>query len=57
VGVAGTFCFAFGAAAPGLVVLSSASVAGLIVARRTPADAGQWFALRLVIAVTVGDWL
>jgi uncharacterized membrane protein len=52
--VAGLFCFMFGAAAPALVVLSSASLAGLIVARRGRADADQWFAVRLVIAVTVG---
>jgi thiosulfate reductase cytochrome b subunit len=52
--VAGVFCFAFGAATPAVVVLSSASLAGLMVARRAPADADQWFALRLLIAVTVG---
>jgi hypothetical protein len=49
-----TLSLTVGAAAPGLVVVAAASLAGLVAARRAPTDAAQWFSVQLVMAVTIG---
>jgi hypothetical protein len=42
-----------GAADPAMLVLGSSSLAGVIVVRRRPASAEQWFSVQLVMAMTV----
>jgi hypothetical protein len=48
------FPVTIGAAVPALVVLASATMAGVIVVRSTPAEPQQWLSVQLLMAMTVG---
>ena len=45
------FPVTIGAAAPALIVLASATMAGVIIVRSTPAEPQQWFSVQLLTVI------